>query len=59
MAEENTDKLEKSLTGILHSYTLAADSGEEEVESIMIKQFLDSLADIALSAASRKGRENQ
>ena len=53
MARENPDKLEKLLTGIPYAYTLATNSDENDMESIVIRQFLDSLADVALSVASR------
>ena len=57
MAKENPNNMEKLLTGIPNAYTLAANSDEDEVKSIVIRQFLDSLADVALSVASRKERE--
>ena len=53
MAEEDSDKLKKSLTGIPDAYTLAANPDECEVASIMIKQFLNTLAEVSLAVASR------
>jgi hypothetical protein len=43
------------LTGIHFPYTM---SGTNEVDEIMIKHFLETLAEVALSIASRK-EENQ
>ncbi|HEY50411.1 MAG TPA: hypothetical protein G4O20_01215 [Dehalococcoidia bacterium] len=44
------------LTGIHASYTLSAtQTGEtSEVDELMVKHFLDTLAEIALAVASRK-----
>lgn len=45
---------EKALTCIRPEYTLATTfSGEEELNGLMIRQFLDTLTEVALSVASR------
>jgi hypothetical protein len=43
---------EKSLTPIQPSYTVSATNGE--VDKVMINNFINTLAEIALSVASRK-----
>ena len=45
---ENSDKI--LLTGIHNSYTVY---GTHEVDELMIKHFLNTLAEVALSIASR------
>ncbi len=47
---------ENVLTGIHDAYTVSATSDTEtnEVDELMIKSFLQTLADISLSIASRK-----
>jgi len=54
--ENDSDNL---LTGIQHAYTVG-DNQEpetEEMNELMIKNFLNTLADISLSIAARKGKE--
>ncbi len=53
---ENTQNdHQKLLTGIRDAYTLAAThEWSSEVDGLMVKQFLDTLAEIALAVASRK-----
>ena len=41
------------MTSIPDAYTLAANPDECEVEGIMIKQFLNTLAEVSLAVASR------
>ena len=47
------------LTGIQDSYILSAKNEQDtgEINNLMIKHFLNTLADIALSVASRQGAE--
>jgi hypothetical protein len=49
----------KPLTGIRDAYTLAATPGQngDEVNDLIIKQFLTALAEIAHSVASRAVRK--
>ena len=53
MESQNNGQEKKALTGIPDAYTLAANPDEGEVESIMIKQFLNTLAEVSLAVASR------
>ena len=46
---------EKALTPIRHLYTLSATNGE--VDKVIINNFINTLAEIALSIASREGAE--
>ncbi len=57
MTGENPENTKKPLTGIPHAYTLAATSEPDDMEMIIVKQFLTNLAEVALSVASRKERE--
>ncbi len=52
----NEEKGQNVLTGIHASYTVSAtqDGGTGEVDRLMIKHFLYTLAEVALSVASRK-----
>ena len=52
---ENSDK--NLLTGIHPSYTISGTHGE--VEELMIRNFLNTLAEVALSIASRNKEGNQ
>ncbi|AII58438.1 MULTISPECIES: hypothetical protein [Dehalococcoides] len=47
-----------SLTGIPCTYTLSANSDKSEVDQLMIKEFLNALAEVALSVASRGDYQN-
>ncbi len=58
--ENSPEKAPDLLTGIQPSYTLAStEEGRSEVEEIMIKDFLNTLAEVSLSIATRKQRELQ
>ena len=49
------ERYENVLTGIPTSYTVSATyEDSREINELMIKNFLNTLADIALSIASRK-----
>jgi hypothetical protein len=51
---KNTKKAEKALTCIREAYTLTTTSPEiGELDEIMVRQFLNDLAEVALSIASR------
>jgi hypothetical protein len=58
--DQITEKFQSSrqnlLTCIHHAYTLAAtnDSETTEIDQIMIRHFIETLAEISLSIASRK-----
>ena len=55
--QKNTEKTnENVLTGIRDAYTVSATTETEssEVNKLMIKTFLETLADISLSIATRK-----
>ena len=63
MEEGKTDSRKESenirlnvLTGIDPAYTLSATQKDEagEVDELMVKNFLDTLAEVALAIASRK-----
>jgi hypothetical protein len=53
--ESTREKAQKALTSIHGAYTLSntKESGSE-IDDLMIKDFLDTLAEVALAAASRK-----
>ena len=55
--ENNEDSL---LTGIHPAYTLSATNGLSEVNELMIKNFLQTLAEVSLAIASKKleGKES-
>lgn len=53
MKENTPENPESLLTGIHPAYTLSA-TNENEVDRIMIKHFLETLAEVSLSVASRK-----
>lgn len=58
-SESTQNDPENLLTSIHDAYTLAATPDTHaEVEELMIKQFLDTLAEIAMAVASRKTQEN-
>ncbi len=42
------------LTCIRNAYTLASTQDTSEVDQLMVKDFLDTLAEVALSVASRQ-----
>jgi hypothetical protein len=48
------------LTGIRSSYTLSATNERDrgEIDNLMIRHFLETLAEVALSVASRKKGDN-
>ena len=52
--ENIKNESENLLTGIRDAYTLAATN---EVEAMIIKHFLNTLAEVALAIASRKAAE--
>ncbi len=54
--EKTPDNAKKLLTSIRPAYTLAGtrDENASEVEEIMVKHFLNTLAEVAFSVASRK-----
>jgi hypothetical protein len=47
---------EKALTSIRGAYTLSNTQGADEVEKVMVNQFLNTLAEVALTVASRRTR---
>ncbi len=51
---------EKALTCIHHSYTLSdtPEPDSDETESLMVKNFLNTLADVSLSIASRNDKKD-
>jgi hypothetical protein len=51
----------EALTSIHHTYTLAATNDIEgsEVERLMVKHFIETLAEISLAIASRKINEQE
>lgn len=50
-----SDDERKALTSIHSAYTLAATDGNaDEVDEIIVKHFLDTLAEVAMVVASRK-----
>jgi hypothetical protein len=54
----------KALTSIHHMYTLAAtdEAKTSEVDKVIVRRFIETLAEIALSIASRKvnrGEQNR
>ena len=54
MIQEDPEITEKSLTSIPSPYTLAANFQTEDMDKVIIDQFIETLAEIALSIASRK-----
>jgi hypothetical protein len=58
--QENLEKSQKSLTCIHSPYTLSAtpESKGNEIDELAVKEFLNTLAEIALSIASRNGEVN-
>ncbi|AII61447.1 hypothetical protein SDC9_07190 [bioreactor metagenome] len=58
MLEPLTGQVKNSLTGIPCIYTLSANSDKSEVDQLMIKEFLNALAEVALSVASRRDYQN-
>ena len=50
---------EKALTSIRDAYTLSNTQDAEEVDKLMVNQFLNALAEIALAIASRNSEVNQ
>ena len=57
-APESTEFFEKCrpdpLTCIRNAYTLASTQNASEVDELMVKHFLDTLAEVALTVASRR-----
>ena len=56
--KESTEYFEKCrlypLTCIRNAYTLASTQNASEVDELMVKHFLDTLAEVAFSVASRR-----
>ena len=59
MTLENSENSQKSLTCIPSPYTLSATNEGSEVDGLAVKEFLNTLAEIALSIASRNGEQNK
>ena len=57
MPKENPDTSKKALTCIHPTYTLATTSEPDNMERVIVNQFLTNLAEVALSVASRKTHE--
>ena len=53
--KESEETTENVLTGIDPLYTLAATDERSELDGMMIKHFLNTLAEAALSIAARRG----
>ena len=59
MIRDNSENYEeKALTCIHPSYTLSGTNDGNEVDEMMVKDFLNTLAEIALSIASRKNGDS-
>ena len=58
MTQQNSEKSQESLTCIHSPYTLSATNEGREVDELAVKEFLSTLAEIALSIASRNGEVN-
>ena len=57
--ETSPEKWEKVLTSIHQTYTLPnTEEHYNEVDRLIVKNFLNTLAEIALAVASRKSKEN-
>jgi hypothetical protein len=58
---ESEPSLPEALTSIHRAYTLAAtnEHAEGEVEDLMIRHFIETLAEVALSVASRKAAQQE
>ena len=58
-AESTRTGRQNHLTRIRDAYTLASpeETDANEVDRLMVKHFLDTLAEVALSVASRKGSQ--
>ncbi|AGG06984.1 hypothetical protein C1G87_1401 [Dehalococcoides mccartyi] len=63
--EDQESRIEKTgelspvvLTCIYDAYTLSATSYQTGVDQLMIKEFLNALAEVALSVASRRDYQN-
>lgn len=57
---ENSEKYSHDdLTRIRDMYTLSPTQNAGEVDKLMIKQFLDVLADVAIAVAARKIKEEE
>ena len=56
---ESKSSWPEALTSIRDAYTLAAtdEHAEGEVEDLMIRDFIETLAEVALSVASRKAAQ--
>lgn len=59
MTLENSEKGRESLTCIPSPYTLSATNEGSEIDGLAVKEFLNTLAEVALSIASRNGEVNQ
>jgi hypothetical protein len=57
--QENLEKSQESLTCIHSPYTLSATPEGSEVDGLAVKEFLNTLAEVALSIASRNGEVNK
>ncbi len=59
MVSDNHENYEeKALTCIPPSYTLSGTNDGNEVDELIVKKFLNTLAEIALSIASRKNGDS-
>ena len=58
-SEKPENRREYVLTGIPPSYTVSAtpETGSSEVDKLMIRNFLNTLAEIAIAIASREANE--
>jgi len=54
MFKEDPETQENSLTSIPSPYTLAANFQTEDMDKVIIDQFIKTLAEVAISVASRK-----
>ena len=52
--EDTQEKDQKALTSIHDMYTLTTTENANEVDEVTVKQFLNTLAEVALAVASRK-----
>jgi hypothetical protein len=57
--QENLEKSQKSLTCIPSPYTLSATPEGSEIDGLAVKEFLNTLGEVALSIASRNREVNQ
>jgi hypothetical protein len=55
VTQGNSEKSQESLTCIPTPYTLSATNDGSEIDGLAVKEFLNTLAEIAFSIASRNG----